>query len=164
MDGAGQADRRSEHNRLHRPSKARIKAGAVHTKFIACFNMCHKRVDRFLRKRDRYVAAFQSHREKAQAGRNDQVGKLKKIIADIDAIGSCSSYEGFKEGYRIHNQGGEYEQDQRKNDEFYGFLSLNSYQKVRAQAKKVRYGRSKMYEEKYESYLQVRFNIYRCAE
>ncbi|ETN10420.1 hypothetical protein PPTG_10559 [Phytophthora nicotianae INRA-310] len=59
--------------------------------------MYRKRVEKHLASVSLLVANFQAKQEKAQAVRDEELAKLKKVIEEFESKGPCATYEEFKE-------------------------------------------------------------------
>ncbi|ETP26757.1 hypothetical protein F441_00644 [Phytophthora nicotianae CJ01A1] len=59
--------------------------------------MYRKRVEKHLASVSLHAANFQAKQEKAQALRDEELAKLKKVIEEFESKGPCATYDEFKE-------------------------------------------------------------------
>ncbi|KAL3670743.1 hypothetical protein V7S43_003931 [Phytophthora oleae] len=93
----------NERRRVRKAQEAKDHAEATFMKFRARYSLYKKKIDRYVRARDRSQNRFQVQRESAQEERDKLTAKLKKIIAEIEAVGPCSTFEEVKESYKQRN-------------------------------------------------------------
>ncbi|KUF89233.1 hypothetical protein AM588_10003043 [Phytophthora nicotianae] len=96
-DGLSDAAYEREMNRIRRAKRDKAEGEATFSHLQDQLRMYRKRVEKHLASVSLHAANFQAKQEKAQALRDEELAKLKKVIEEFESKGPCATYDEFKE-------------------------------------------------------------------